>query len=170
MTSQLLHEFLKLINYSWGQQPIQQFRQQFSLKKQNNSFARSSGGSETFRKGGGGHPDPEIRGGGPQKKKLFRPFWPHFRLKIRRGGPPDPSPGSATAWIKLLVEHVFDISIHYTGETSYSNVLRRTGTLGEELFFSFVNSVNTDLVNNSSKIFGIIKLKLFVISQRLKFP
>ena len=32
-----------------------------------------------------------------------------------------------------------------------------------------MNSVNTDLVNNSSKIFGIIKLRLFVISQRLKF-
>ena len=168
MTSQLLHEFLKLINYSWGQQPIQQFRQQFSLKKQNNSFARSSGGSRPSDKGGGGSSRPWDKGGRASKKKLFRPFGPHFRLKIRRGGPP--SPGSATACIKLLMEHVFDISIHYTGETSYSNVLRRTGTLGEELFFSFVNSVNTDLVNNSSKIFGIIKLKLFVISQRLKFP
>ena len=120
-----------------------------------------------IRRGGGGHPDPEIRGGGPQKK-TFSALWASFSSKNKERRPP-PSPGSATAFIKLLVEHVFDISIHYTGETSYSNVLKRTGTLGEELFFSFVNSVNTDLVNNSSKIFGIIKLKLFVISQRLKF-
>ena len=40
--------------------------------------------------GGGGHPDPEIRGGG-------RPFGSQFGLKIRGGpGPPGPSPRSAT--------------------------------------------------------------------------
>ena len=45
--------------------------------------------------GGGGHPDPEISGGGgggggggrPQKI-FFRPFGPHFGLKIRVGGGP----------------------------------------------------------------------------------
>ena len=35
--------------------------------------------------GGGGHPDPEIRGG-RSPKKFFRPFGPHFGRKIR-GGP-----------------------------------------------------------------------------------
>ena len=44
-----------------------------------------SGGSRPSDKGGPGHPDPEIRGGG-------LPFGPHFGLKIRGGpGPPGPS-------------------------------------------------------------------------------
>ena len=48
-------------------------------------------------RGRGGHPDPEIRGGGGGlKKNLFRPFGPQFGLKIRgAGGPPGTSPGSA---------------------------------------------------------------------------
>ena len=48
--------------------------------------------------GGGGHPDPEIRGGeGVLQKKKFPPFGPQFGLKIRRGRRPlGPSPGSAT--------------------------------------------------------------------------
>ena len=48
--------------------------------------------------GGGGHPDPEIRGGGQSQKFFFRPFGPHFGLKIRGAGSPGPSPGSATAF------------------------------------------------------------------------
>ena len=48
--------------------------------------------------GAGGHQDPEIRGGGGRlPKKFFRPFKPQFGLKIRGGGPPGPSPKSATA-------------------------------------------------------------------------
>ena len=35
-------------------------------------------------KGGGGHPDPEIKGGS-LKKNFLRPFGPHFGLKIREG-------------------------------------------------------------------------------------
>ena len=37
----------------------------------------------TFRSdvGGGGHPDPEIRGGADLKKNFFRPFRPQFGLK-----------------------------------------------------------------------------------------
>ena len=47
--------------------------------------------------GGGSHPGPEIRGA-QFPKIFFRPFRPHFRLKIRVGaGPSGPSPGSATA-------------------------------------------------------------------------
>ena len=47
-------------------------------------------------RGGPGHPDPEIRGGGLQKN-TFWPFGPQFGLKIREGGaPPGPSPRSAT--------------------------------------------------------------------------
>ena len=33
-------------------------------------------------RGGGGHLDPEIRGG-PTSKIFFRPFGPHFDLKVR---------------------------------------------------------------------------------------
>ena len=60
-----------------------------------------SGGSRPSDKGGrggGGHPDPEIKAGGAGvSKKNFQPFGPQFGLKIR-GGPtaPGPSPGSAT--------------------------------------------------------------------------
>ena len=45
-------------------------------------------------------PDLEIRGGGEGgglQKNVFRPLGPQFGLKIRGGGP-DPSPVSATAW------------------------------------------------------------------------
>ena len=43
-----------------------------------------------IRWGGGSHPDPEIRGGW-SPKKYFRPFRPHFGLKMREDpGPPAP--------------------------------------------------------------------------------
>ena len=32
---------------------------------------------------GGGHPDPEIRGGPGLQKNFFRPFGPHFGRRIR---------------------------------------------------------------------------------------
>ena len=43
---------------------------------------------QTLRKGwgergGGGHPDPEIRGGPVSKKNFFSHFGPQFGLKIR---------------------------------------------------------------------------------------
>ena len=47
-------------------------------------------------RGEGGHPDHEIRGWPGLKKIFFGPFGPHFGLKIRGGGPPGPSPGSAS--------------------------------------------------------------------------
>ena len=57
---------------------------------------KCSGASRPSDKGGGGgHPDPEIRGG-PVSKKIFRPFRPPFWSK-NKGGPPCPSPVSATA-------------------------------------------------------------------------
>ena len=43
--------------------------------------------------GGGGHKDPEIRGGGvggTVSIKIFRPFGPQFGLKIRASGPQAP--------------------------------------------------------------------------------
>ena len=42
---------------------------------------------QTIRyRGGGGHPDPEIRGGGAGlQNKFFRPFRPRFGKKIRCG-------------------------------------------------------------------------------------
>ena len=45
----------------------------------------SGGFSFQIRGGGGGHPDPEIRGGG-LKKNFFWPFGPQFGLK-NKGGP-----------------------------------------------------------------------------------
>ena len=46
--------------------------------------------------GGGGHPDPEIRGGGGQKN-IFWPFGSQLGLNIRGDpGPSGPSPGYAT--------------------------------------------------------------------------
>ena len=54
--------------------------------------------------GGGGQPDPEIRGGSLQKK-FFWPFGPQFGLKIRgTAGLPVPSPGSTTVSNHLWVE------------------------------------------------------------------
>ena len=50
-----------------------------------------------IRGGGGGHPDPEIRGGLASKKHVFRPFGPHFDLIIRGPGPPGSSPESSNA-------------------------------------------------------------------------
>ena len=46
------------------------------------------------RGGGGCHLDPEITGG--PVWIFFSALWPQFCLKIRGGGPPGPSPGSAT--------------------------------------------------------------------------
>ena len=43
-------------------------------------------------RGGGGHPDPEIRGMPGLKKNIFRHFGPQFGLKIRGAVPSDPSP------------------------------------------------------------------------------
>ena len=40
-------------------------------------------------RGGPGHPGSEIRRGGSVSKKIFRPFGPHFGLKIR--GHPAPT-------------------------------------------------------------------------------
>ena len=63
----------------------------------------SSGGSRPSDKAGAGHPDPEIRGAPASKKIFFRPFGPHFGLKIRgRPRSPGPSPGSATG-----LDHTF---------------------------------------------------------------
>ena len=61
-----------------------------------------SGGSRPWDKGGGGHPDPEIRGGGRGRasspKKNFSALRASFWSKNKGGqGPPGPFPGSATA-------------------------------------------------------------------------
>ena len=49
--------------------------------------------------GWGGHPDPEIGGGGGGRspKNIFVPFGPQFGLKYKgAAGPPSSSPGSVT--------------------------------------------------------------------------
>ena len=45
-----------------------------------------------IRGGGGGDPDPEIRGGLALKKHVFRPFGPYFDLKIRGAREPRDPP------------------------------------------------------------------------------
>ena len=45
-----------------------------------------SGESRASDKGGPDHPGSEIRRGGRPQKIFFRPFVPHFGLKIRGGG------------------------------------------------------------------------------------
>ena len=56
-------------------------------------FNHSGGSRASDKGGGGGHPDPEISGGGGRSPKIFfRPFGRHFGRKIREGGglPLDP--------------------------------------------------------------------------------
>ena len=43
-------------------------------------------------RGGGGHPDPEIRGRPGLKKNFFRPFRPQFGQKMRWRAAPGPLP------------------------------------------------------------------------------
>ena len=47
-------------------------------------------------RGGGGHPDPEIRG--TVSKNIFSTLRASVLSKNKGGGPPGPSPGSATEW------------------------------------------------------------------------
>ena len=66
--------------------------------------ANCSGGSRPSDTGGGGHPNPEIRGGAGLQNKFLRPFGPHFGKKKIRGGdlaPPGPFPGSTTELIHI---------------------------------------------------------------------
>ena len=73
-----------LVSYQFGHQRF------FRLLKL--LLALYSGGSRpSDKEGGGGHPDPEVRGRGLQKH-FFRPFGPHFGLQIREDGPPGPLP------------------------------------------------------------------------------
>ena len=55
------------------------------------------GGAAKPRVGGGGGGGGGDEGGG-LKEIVFRPFGPHFGLKIRGAGPPGPSPGTTTVW------------------------------------------------------------------------
>ena len=62
-----------------------------------------SGGSRPGDNGGPGHPDPEIKWGGPVWKKIFSALWASVWSKNKRGArapppppPPGPSPGSDT--------------------------------------------------------------------------
>ena len=59
----------------------------------------TSGGSRPSDKRGGGHPDPEIRGG-PASKKMLSALRASFSSKNKGGPSPlGPSPGSATAYL-----------------------------------------------------------------------
>ena len=59
-------------------------------------------------KGGGGHPDPEIRGGGAGLQKgFFQPFDPPFGLKIRGG----PRPTRPLPLIRHCIHSIGDVFI-----------------------------------------------------------
>ena len=45
-----------------------------------------------IRRGGGGHPHPERRGGTGLQKNFFPPFGPHFGRKVRGGQAPRAHP------------------------------------------------------------------------------
>ena len=53
-----------------------------------------------WRGGGGGHPDPEIRGM-PGLKKFFSSLAPQFGLKISRGGARAPPPESVIVFLSV---------------------------------------------------------------------
>ena len=61
--------------------------------------------------GGGGHPDPEIRGGPLVSQFFFRPFGPHIAMKLREGAPG----GSATEKNTLWAELPFVVSLIKVG-------------------------------------------------------
>ena len=75
--------------------------------------------------GAGGHPDPEIRGGGgrPVKKKTksFRPFGPHFGLEVTGEGSGPPGP---LAWIRHEVHKCISGNVAEWSERS-GLVIRR---------------------------------------------
>ena len=57
--------------------------------------------------GGGGHPDPNMRGGVGLQKFCFRLLGPQIGLKIREDrDPPGPFPRSATAIYNYLYNSV----------------------------------------------------------------
>ena len=67
-------------------------------KTKSGFLANSIGESRPSDKGGPGHPDPEIRGGGRGtvfKKNSFRAFGPQFGPKMGGGDPPGTVPGTA---------------------------------------------------------------------------
>ena len=51
-----------------------------------------SGGSRPGDNGGPGHPDPEIKWGGPVWKKIFSALWASVWSKNKRAPPPPPGP------------------------------------------------------------------------------
>ena len=60
--------------------------QNFSYENEFYLHENTVADSDLQIRGGGGHPDPEIRGGGAaSKKRKIRPFAPPFGLKIRGG-------------------------------------------------------------------------------------
>lgn len=62
-----------------------------------------SGESRPSDKGGPDHSGSELRWGWPSSKKVFRPFGPHFCLKIRGGGPPPGPPLDPPLPLKVCV-------------------------------------------------------------------
>ena len=73
-----------------------------------NRNAPHSGRSRPSVKGGSGHPDPDIRGGGRSPKRFFRLFGPHFGLKIR--GAPEPLPKIRHCHRERSICYSYDLS------------------------------------------------------------
>ena len=87
---------IKSMYRSWNTWKVMHFTFQASIACVDSDRSRPSD-----RGGGGGHPDPEIRGvGAVLKKKNFWPFRPQFGPKVTGGAglPRAPPFGSATGW------------------------------------------------------------------------
>ena len=78
--------------------PYQNTKMLMTLKQRQNTVADPGLQiREVGRRGGGGITRPWDNGVAWPQKNFFRPFRPHFGLKIKGGpGPRGPSPGSAT--------------------------------------------------------------------------
>ena len=93
-----------------------------------------------IRGGGGGNPDPEITGGPGLQKIFFRPFGPHFGLKIRRGGGADPlgpSPGSA------IGKYLFKALLILFFSFARNDVCLFYPLFSKSIFCSLISSTNT---------------------------
>ena len=83
--------------------------------------------------GGGGHPNPEIRGGGGRSlKKFFLPLRVSFWSKNKGGqGPPGPSPGTAAVNYKPLTFASFNEIADKMARTNKRALRKVTGVSTE---------------------------------------
>ena len=54
-------------------------------------------------RGGDGHPDPKIRGGGRSQKKFFSSLWASVWSKNKEGGADSPGPSPRSASVMFIL-------------------------------------------------------------------